>query len=202
MISTRWLCSLAASALLLTLTSTLPAFAIDVAAVPPSKQNKAGLYLDAREAYELKQRLGDKALFIDIRTRAEISYVGMPTLVDAHIPFLEHPENPPWDDKNSRFKMEFNPGFSAEMQRRMNERGLSKDDTVILICRSGDRSSRAADYLLEDGFKKIYTVTDGFEGDLQKDGSNAGRRLVNGWKNAGLPWSYQLDKSKMYLQKR
>ena len=202
MIFNRWLCSLAASALLLTLTIALPASAIDVAAVPASKQNKAGLYFDAREAYELKQRLGDKALFIDIRTRAEISYVGMPTLVDAHIPFLEHPENPLWDDKNGRFKMEFNPGFSAEIQRRMNERGLTKDDTVILICRSGDRSSRAADYLLEDGFKKTYTVIDGFEGDLQKNGANAGRRLVNGWKNADLPWSYQLDKSKMYLQKR
>lgn len=188
--------------LMAALITVLPAHALDVAAVPVSKQNKTGLYLDAREAYELKQRLADKVLFIDIRTRAEISSLGMPTLVDAHIPFLEYLENPAWDDKNLRFKMEFNPGFSAEMQRRMHERGLSKDDTVILICRSGDRSARATDYLLEDGYKKIYTVIDGFEGDMQKDGPNAGRRMVNGWKNANLPWSYQLDKNKMYLQKR
>jgi len=29
--------------------------------------------------------------------------------------------------------------------------------------------------------------------------SPAGRRDVNGWRMAGLPWSYELDKSKMYL---
>jgi len=36
-----------------------------------------------------------------------------------------------------------------------------------------------------------YTVVDGFEGDRNKDPSspNYGRRNVNGWKNAGLPWT-------------
>jgi hypothetical protein len=38
-------------------------------------------------------------------------------------------------------------------------------------------------------------VVYGFEGEL----SDKGRRTVNGWKNAGLPWSYELDKSKMYF---
>jgi hypothetical protein len=38
-------------------------------------------------------------------------------------------------------------------------------------------------------------VVDGFEGDMSKDG----RRAVNGWKNAGLPWSYQLAREKMYF---
>lgn len=179
-----------------------PAGALELSAVPVAKQNKTGLYLDAKEAYELKQRLAGKALFVDIRTRAEIIALGMPANADAHVPFLEHADNAPWDDKNGRFKMEFNREFPAEMQRRMSEKGLAKDDVVILICRSGDRSSRAADYLLEDGYKKVYTVIDGFEGDLQKDGPNAGRRIVNGWKNAGLPWSYQLDKSKMVLPGR
>jgi hypothetical protein len=42
-------------------------------------------------------------------------------------------------------------------------------------------------------------VVDGFEGDMAKDGPKAGQRVLNGWKNAGLPWSYQLDKSKMYF---
>ena len=27
----------------------------------------------------------------------------------------------------------------------------------------------------------------------------AGQRIVNGWKNAGLPWTYKLEKSKMYF---
>jgi hypothetical protein len=41
-------------------------------------------------------------------------------------------------------------------------------------------------------------VVDGYEGDKVKDGAQKGQRLVNGWKNTGLPWSYQLEKTKMY----
>jgi len=44
----------------------------------------------------------------------------------------------------------------------------------------------------------VYSVVDGVEGDLAKDGPKAGQRVVNGWKNAGLPWSYTLEKKKMY----
>ncbi len=40
---------------------------------------------------------------------------------------------------------------------------------------------------------------DGFEGDVAKDGPQAGQRVVNGWKHAGLPWTYKLDKVKLYL---
>jgi len=38
-------------------------------------------------------------------------------------------------------------------------------------------------------------VLNGFEGEL----SAKGRRNVNGWKNDGLPWSYDLDRKKMYF---
>jgi len=38
-------------------------------------------------------------------------------------------------------------------------------------------------------------VLNGFEGEL----SAKGRRNVNGWKNDGLPWSYELDRNKMYF---
>jgi hypothetical protein len=37
------------------------------------------------------------------------------------------------------------------------------------------------------------------EGDMAKEGPNKGRRAVNGWKNNGLPWSYDLDKSKLLI---
>jgi rhodanese-related sulfurtransferase len=67
-----------------------------------------------------------------------------------------------------------------------------------LICRSGDRSAAAANLLAEAGLKNVYSVVDGFEGDLATQGPKAGQRVVNGWKNAGLPWSYNLDKEKMY----
>ena len=175
------------------------ALAVDPARVPAQKQTKAGLYLDAREAYELKQRLGDKALFVDVRTRAEISYLGMPSVADVHIPAFEHPPNAVWDDKSSRFKMEPNADFEPELARRLAARQLSKSDVLILICRSGDRTTRAVNFLTEQGYSKVYSVIDGFEGDAVAEGPQAGQRVLNGWKNAGLPWTYKLDKNKMYL---
>ena len=67
------------------------------------------------------------------------------------------------------------------------------------MCRSGDRSAAAANQLAEAGFTAVYSVVDGFEGDVAKDGPTAGLRTVNGWKNKGLPWGYKLEKAKLTL---
>jgi rhodanese-related sulfurtransferase len=186
-------------AVILAIAPAVPALAIDAAQVPQHKQTKPGLYVDAREAYALKQQLGEKAMFIDIRTRGEVSYTGVASVMDAHVPLLEHPANAAWDEKAGRFRLEFNNDFDAEVARRMAAKGLGKNDTVILMCRSGDRSSKAVNLLAELGYTKVYSVIDGFEGDVAKEGPQAGRRVVNGWKNAGLPWTYKLDKDKLYL---
>lgn len=44
----------------------------------------------------------------------------------------------------------------------------------------------------------MHPVVDGFEGNLSRDG----RRSDDGWKNASLPWSCQLDKAEMYRSRR
>jgi rhodanese-related sulfurtransferase len=173
--------------------------AVDVSQVPSSKRTKPGLYLDAKEAHDMKQQLGDKLLFVDIRTRGEIIYTGVATGVDAYIPMFEHPPNAAWDEKAGRFQLEPNKDFEKEIARRAASKGLGKTDPIVLICRSGDRSGRAATQLAEAGYTQVYTVVDGFEGDIAKDGASAGKRVVNGWKNAGLPWSYRLEKEKFYL---
>ncbi len=175
------------------------ALALEAAQVPQAKQTKPGLYLDAKEAAVLKQQLGERALLIDIRTRGEVSYTGMATLVDAHVPLLEHPPYAAWDEKAGRFRLEYNNDFDTEVARRLAAKGLDKDATVILICRSGDRSSKAVNLLAELGYTRVYTVVDGFEGDVAREGPDAGKRVVNGWKNAGLPWTYRLDKDKLYI---
>lgn len=175
------------------------ALAVDVASLPIAKQTKSGLYLDARQAYELLKEAGGRAYFVDMRTRAEVSFLGMPTLADANIPYVDLAEDSSWDDKNGKFKLETNSDFGPELARRLAAKGLSKDNTIVLICRSGDRSARAANLLQELGYQKVYSVVDGFEGDRTKDGPKAGQRVINGWKNAGLPWSYELEKSKMYF---
>ena len=106
-----------------------------------------------------------------------------------------------WDDKRGSYKLDPNSDFVPELERRLKDMGLGKDSTIILICRSGDRSAKAQDRLQMSGYTKVYGVVEGFEGDMAKEGPKAGQRAVNGWKNAGLPWSYKLDKAKMYFPK-
>jgi rhodanese-related sulfurtransferase len=104
-----------------------------------------------------------------------------------------------WDERRHMYQLEPNSDFTQEAEIRLKEKGLAKTDRVILICRSGDRSARAADLLANAGFTQVYSITEGFEGDSAKDGPKAGQRIVNGWKNTGLPWTYKLEKSKMYF---
>jgi rhodanese-related sulfurtransferase len=194
--SIKILAALVASATLVL--QAAPVFAGDTTNLPVDKQTKAGLYMTAVEAYEQVQKNGARTLFVDVRTKSEVEFLGMPTLVDANVPYMRNPDFPVWDEKKHNFKLEPNSDFASEIAARMAEKGLKKNDTVVLMCRSGDRSARAADLMLSLGYTKVYSVTEGFEGDMIKEGPNAGKRILNGWKNATLPWTYKLDKHKMY----
>lgn len=168
--------------------------------LPEAKKSKVGLYLTPQQAYEMKKRNPQGIAFFDIRTRAEAVYVGMPSDADALVPFVEHQEiMVDWDDKRHMYKLEPNQDFVTEFERRLKEKGLGKEATIILICRSGDRSAKAQDRLQQAGYTKVYGIAEGFEGDTAKGGAQEGQRVVNGWKNAGLPWTYKLDKAKMYF---
>lgn len=168
--------------------------------LPEIKRTKLGLYLTPQQAYDMKKANPKGVALFDVRTRAEAMYVGWPGDADALVPFVEHPElMTEWDDKRHMYKLEPNQDFVPELERRLKDMGLARDATIILICRSGDRSSKAADRLQAAGFGKVYSVAEGVEGDTAKDGAQAGQRVVNGWKNANLPWTYKLDKAKMYF---
>ncbi len=157
------------------------------------KQTKAGLYLTAKEAYAMKEKLGDKVLFIDVRTPAELVFVGSPVNMDKNIPLLTL-DYTHWDERKGKYKKVFNPDFVSQFDALIHARKLTKDTPIILLCRSGSRSAKAANLLSSHNYSKLYTVVDGFEGDKATKGENKGKRVVNGWKNAGLPWSYKLDR--------
>jgi rhodanese-related sulfurtransferase len=163
--------------------------------LPESKRTQAGLYLTVKEAYDLVQKEGQHVLFIDVRSRAEVATLGMPTVADANVPFMEMTAI--WDDSTSQFKMQPNDFFAVGVKARLKQKGLKDGDKVILMCRSGERSAAASDVLSKAGLKSVYSVTDGFEGDLATSGPDAGKRVVNGWKNSGLPWTYELKKEKL-----
>jgi len=174
------------------------AWAFDPASAPTEKRTKANLYLASPEVTAFLAAKGGQTLFIDVRTPAELMFVGSTPLIDANVPLRLGPTQE-FDSKKRALVLEANPNFVSEVERRLAAKSLSKSDPVILMCRSGERSAAAANLLTDAGFTQVYSVVDGFEGDLAKDGPDAGRRTVNGWKNKGLPWGYSLDKEKMTL---
>ena len=78
--------------------------------------------------------------------------------------------------------MQVNPRFVDDMRAA----GVTADDHVYFLCRSGVRSLAAAAAAQAAGFPHVYNIADGFEG--PPDGQGA-RGHVAGWQAAGLPWS-------------
>ncbi|MCK5826165.1 MAG: hypothetical protein KAG93_03965 [Desulfuromusa sp.] len=165
----------------------------------PNQQTIWNLYVDSREAYAMKQQLGNQMLFIDVRDPIEIMFTGFTDVVDINIPF-KLANGRVWNDKKPVFLMEVNPDFEPEIAAALEARGLTKEVPVVIMCRSGGtRGAPAIKYLENKGYKQVYVVTDGFEGGKVKEGDRKNWRLKNGWKNSGLPWSYKLNKEKMYF---
>jgi rhodanese-related sulfurtransferase len=115
----------------------------------------------------------EAALLVDVRTRAEWTYVGVPVLEDAShdVAFVEWSTFPE-GRVNDRFVDE------------VRAAGLEPGRPVYLLCRSGVRSKAAADALTAAGLGPAFNVLEGFEGPHD----DSGHRTVAGWKVAGLPW--------------
>jgi len=164
----------------------------------PKKQTPWNLYVNAKEAYAMKQQIGNQMLFVDVRDPIEIMFTGFTDVVDVNVPF-KLVDRSVWNPKKPVFNMFVNPDFEKEIAAALEERGLSKAVPVVIMCRSGGTRGAPATKLLENkGYKKIYVVTDGFEGGTVKEGERKNWRLKDGWKNSGLPWSYKLNKEKIY----
>lgn len=172
----------------------------DWSKLPKGKQTTLGLYMTSKQAYDHVMANMEKTLFVDIRTPSELNYLGVTTVMDAHVPTV-FMDSRSWNDKKHRYTRAKNENFVADMDAALAKKGLSKSDTVILMCRSGKRSAKAVNTLAKAGYTRVYTVVDGYEGDKSKNKADKGQRTVNGWKNSGLPWTYHADKSVMYFTK-
>ena len=77
-------------------------------------------------------------------------------------------------------------------------------DTILVMCRSGGRAALAVNVLAETGYQNVYNILEGMEGERVNDPRSVyhRKRMVNGWKNAGLPWTYDLEPSLMRLPQR
>jgi rhodanese-related sulfurtransferase len=72
------------------------------------------------------------------------------------------------------------------------------------MCRSGGRSALAVNALAKAGFVNAYNIIDGMEGDKVDDPGSVyiGKRMKNGWKNSGSPWTYDVNPELIWLTKR
>lgn len=126
-------------------------------------------HLKPRQAYEFLQKTPD-ALLIDVRSEMEYLFVGHPVGA-LHVSWNDGPD---WD---------INPHFVGQVKKLAGTNHATRP--IILICRSGNRSSEAGAALEGNGFTRVYNVADGFEGPLN---AKHQRNSTAGWRFEGLPW--------------
>ena len=131
--------------------------------------------LSPRQAWEMMEE-NPRVVMIDVRSSMEYLFVGHPA-GSVHVPWIDAPN---WT---------VNPHFVTEVRKvllggvGMGEH--SNDAPVVLICRSGKRSLEAGKLLIENEFKEVFNVDEGFEGELD---DHHHRSTTGGWRYHGLPW--------------
>lgn len=116
----------------------------------------------------------ENAQLIDVRTQAEWSFAGLPSL----------------DSLNKTVKTiswKFYPKFDVNAQfiEQLEQAVADKNAPLYFLCKTGGRSADAAIAATAAGYTQCYNVAGGFEGDIN---TNHQRGQINGWKASRLPW--------------
>jgi rhodanese-related sulfurtransferase len=119
-----------------------------------------------------------RAQLVDVRTRAEWTYVGIPDLG----PLGKRAVLVEWQTFPDQA---VDARFAERLAGELKALGVQLDDDLYFICRSGSRSMAAARAMAATGFRNCHNVGGGFEGPLDDERH---RGTVAGWKAAGLPW--------------
>jgi len=119
-----------------------------------------------------------RAVLVDVRTRAEWSFVGIPDLsgLGREVLLMEWQTFP-----DSRIASDFPDRLGAALEAR----GVKTTDQIFFICRSGGRSRMAAEAMAAAGYRRCLSVAEGFEGPIDADRH---RSQIAGWKFARLAW--------------
>jgi rhodanese-related sulfurtransferase len=107
------------------------------------------------------------ARIVDVRTPEERKFVG-------YVPDSVHVA---WMTGTS---MTRNPRFVRELEGKTR-----KDEVLLFLCRSGQRSAAAAEAATRAQFQNAFNVVEGFEGELDQ---RKQRGATSGWRFSGLPW--------------
>ena len=157
------------------------------------KHTKLGKYATALESYDMWRAAPTTVFIVDVRTPEEYDFLGHPNMA-ANVPSMLW--TGVYDAAKKAYPLAPNPKFVELMKQR-----YKTTDTVVLLCRSGQRSAAAANKLAEAGFTNVYSVVDGFEGEKVADKASPdfGKRLKDGWRNSKAPWTQDLDAKLVYL---
>lgn len=68
-------------------------------------------------------------------------------------------------DRRGIHKPAVSHGFVPKVEQSLKAMGLGEDETIVLIRRSGDRSSKAADCQWTAGHMQVCSVAEGLEND-------------------------------------
>jgi rhodanese-related sulfurtransferase len=146
--------------------------------IPKEKQTVLGLYVTAAEAWEEWKSNPDNVRIVDVRTPEEFLFVGHPTMAwKIPVAFQSYE----WDADRQQFPLKPLHDFVARVSQV-----AGVEDTLMVMCRSGGRSALAVNMLAKAGFKNVYNIVDGMEGDGNGDSDSA---VEGGWKNSGCPWT-------------
>lgn len=126
--------------------------------------------LTPQEAFEVLEAI-PQARLVDVRSQAELDWVGRPAVQPAQYSHIEWSRYP-----GSVRNADFLPELVSQ---------ISTGAPVLLLCRSAARSKAAAVLAAEAGVPEVYDILEGFEGDKDAAGH---RKSVNGWCHCGLPW--------------
>lgn len=154
----------------------------DVGSMADKTQNQQDYAgdLSPLQAWELLMQ-DRAAVLVDVRSRPEWSFVGIPDLSRlAKKPLLVAWQH--WTPNAQGAVMVANAAFAEEVAAV----APAKDAPVIFLCRSGVRSRAAAVAMTGLGYTRAYNLAGGFEG--THDPARH-RGSVDGWKAAGLPWT-------------
>ena len=157
------------------------------------------------EAYDMLNTVPNTYL-IDVRTRAEYQFVGHP--INAYLfPYMFMSKEFGKKDDECGYRYDIKNKFFVEEIGKL----FKKEDNLLIICSDGLRSEPAAKDLINNGFKNVFNVKDGFEGPLFPTFKDSNRnkfyrqlakrnkiygynhRRYYGWQWWGLPWTYHMD---------
>ena len=129
--------------------------------------------ISSRECFE-KLSIEVNSQLIDVRTKPEWIYVGVPDLssINKKVIFVSWQVYPEM-------------GTNKFFENQILESNIKKNNNLYFICRSGNRSNNAAEFLTSRGFSNCFNVIDGFEGKLNHE---CQRALIDGWQFNNLPW--------------